>query len=416
LTEYVPLEDPVPTTVMCELSTTTAMTVPVIPVEVTVAPAWKPDPVRVNWNVLLARAQAGDTVDGLVIAGTDCGFTVRTKFCVTPGPDIFVAVRVIGKLPEIVGVPASVALPFPLSVNVTPFGSAPVSVKAGLGNPAAEIVKDIASLIGAVSLAAVANTGVEGAAATSRVNVCETELAAFWAPMVNMSVSPVNGGVPLSVAVPLWLSVNVAHNGIPVWAKEMGELPDVVMVKGVIGIPGTMVSLLALVMAGAWSTVTVKLWSAWAPPLAAFEALMAKVNEWPIAEDGALKYSAPFPPPLSTNIAHEGQPDPVSDSAGEGEPEALTANELGTPATIVSEKTPPAKAGGAAGEGSKFGSDTTKSTLVFVPVFVFVAVAVSCCCGDGVVVESQGATPSLPLTSNWFLLESQTSTCVTLTV
>jgi hypothetical protein len=33
------------------------------------------------------------------------------------------------------GVPASVAVPFLLSVNVTPPGSAPVSLRVGIGNP-----------------------------------------------------------------------------------------------------------------------------------------------------------------------------------------------------------------------------------------------------------------------------------------
>ena len=33
------------------------------------------------------------------------------------------------------GVPVSAAVPSPLSTNVTPVGSAPVSLKAGVGNP-----------------------------------------------------------------------------------------------------------------------------------------------------------------------------------------------------------------------------------------------------------------------------------------
>lgn len=47
------------------------------------------------------------------------------------------AVNVIGKeLPApVVGMPASLPLPFPLSVKVTPPGSAPASVKDGTGKP-----------------------------------------------------------------------------------------------------------------------------------------------------------------------------------------------------------------------------------------------------------------------------------------
>jgi len=39
------------------------------------------------------------------------------------------------------GVPLSVAVPFPLSLNVTPLGSAPTSLSAGVGLPVAVTVK-----------------------------------------------------------------------------------------------------------------------------------------------------------------------------------------------------------------------------------------------------------------------------------
>ena len=38
-------------------------------------------------------------------------------------------------------VPLSVAVPLPLSVNVTPLGRAPLSVSAGVGKPVAVTVK-----------------------------------------------------------------------------------------------------------------------------------------------------------------------------------------------------------------------------------------------------------------------------------
>ena len=39
------------------------------------------------------------------------------------------------------GVPLNVAVPFPLLTNVTPLGSAPVSVRDGVGDPVAVTVK-----------------------------------------------------------------------------------------------------------------------------------------------------------------------------------------------------------------------------------------------------------------------------------
>jgi hypothetical protein len=55
------------------------------------------------------------------------------KLWVALGLIALAAVIVIGKLPPLVGVPARVAVPVPLSTNVTPLGSDPVSVIAGAG-------------------------------------------------------------------------------------------------------------------------------------------------------------------------------------------------------------------------------------------------------------------------------------------
>ena len=54
------------------------------------------------------------------------------------------AVKVRGYVPGVVpeaGVPLSVPVPFPLSLNVTPLGSAPVSLSEGVGLPVAVTVK-----------------------------------------------------------------------------------------------------------------------------------------------------------------------------------------------------------------------------------------------------------------------------------
>ena len=61
--------------------------------------------------------------------------TVSVKLWLVAGAAPLFAVMVIGKVPPTVGVPASVAVPLPLSWNVTPAGSAPVSVSAGVGKP-----------------------------------------------------------------------------------------------------------------------------------------------------------------------------------------------------------------------------------------------------------------------------------------
>ncbi len=69
--------------------------------------------------------------------------TVRVKDWVAAGLPPFVAVIVNGYVPPVpaAGVPASVAVPSQLSVNVTPDGSAPVSDKAALGTPVDLTVK-----------------------------------------------------------------------------------------------------------------------------------------------------------------------------------------------------------------------------------------------------------------------------------
>jgi hypothetical protein len=46
----------------------------------------------------------------------------------------------IPPLPD-AGVPLSVAVPFPLAMNVTPLGSAPVAVRAGVGQPVVVTVR-----------------------------------------------------------------------------------------------------------------------------------------------------------------------------------------------------------------------------------------------------------------------------------
>src|SRR6476619_3250688 len=67
-------------------------------------------------------------------------FTVRTNDWVAV-PAELVAVNVSGNVPPApVGMPPMLAVPFWLSVNVRPAGSAPASVIAGIGEPLATTV------------------------------------------------------------------------------------------------------------------------------------------------------------------------------------------------------------------------------------------------------------------------------------
>ena len=63
--------------------------------------------------------------------------TVRVKDCVAFGLTPLSAVIVIGYVPPVpaAGVPASEAVPFPLSVKVTPEGNGPLSESPGVGLP-----------------------------------------------------------------------------------------------------------------------------------------------------------------------------------------------------------------------------------------------------------------------------------------
>ena len=99
---------------------------------------WKVDPASSELNVKVAVVKfvgfAG-AVKIVVLGGVVSGTTVKAKLCVASGKTPFEAVIAIGYVPAVAetGVPESVAVPLPLSVKVTPEGSAPVSVMADSG-------------------------------------------------------------------------------------------------------------------------------------------------------------------------------------------------------------------------------------------------------------------------------------------
>lgn len=81
------------------------------------------------------------------------------------------------------GVPASVAVPFPLSVKVTPLGNvAPVSLNAGAGSPEVVTVNEPCAPMPKVALLALVICGAES---TTNVKDCVAfGVVPFWAVIV----------------------------------------------------------------------------------------------------------------------------------------------------------------------------------------------------------------------------------------
>jgi len=72
----------------------------------------------------------------LALVNAGAWFTVKVNVCGVVAT-VFIALIVIAYVPPVPapGVPLNVAVPFPLSRNVTPVGSAPVSLSEGVGTP-----------------------------------------------------------------------------------------------------------------------------------------------------------------------------------------------------------------------------------------------------------------------------------------
>jgi len=160
-------------------------------------------------------------------------------------------VKVIGYEPIVpaAGVPLSVAVPFALSLKVTPAGSAPVPIRDGTGNPVVVTVKvPAAPTAKAVLLALV----IAGASLIMSVKFCVALPKLLVAVTAIVYVLPVPAtGVPLNVAVRLWLSTNVTPLGsAPVSVKTAVGKPTVVTVK-LPAVPTVNVVLFELEMAGA---------------------------------------------------------------------------------------------------------------------------------------------------------------------
>jgi hypothetical protein len=210
----------------------------------------------VNTENVPATPTANDVLLALVIAGA--WSTVSVKACVAGVPTPLLAVKVSGYVPPVpaAGVPINVAVPFALATNVTPLGSTPASVMDGAGAPVVVTVKVPAPPTVNVVLLALVIVGAVCAAFTVKVKVW---VAAVPTPLLAVKVSGYvpevpDAGVPLSVAVPFALEVNVTPLGsVPVFVTEGIGVPVVVTVK-VPFVPTENVVLLALVMLGAVET------------------------------------------------------------------------------------------------------------------------------------------------------------------
>ena len=222
-------------------------------------------PVSDNWQrgypvVLTVYVAAWPTVKVVpleLVIWHAAALTVRVKFWVASGLTPFVAVIVNGYGPPVVGVAASVAVPSPLSVNVTPVGSVPFSDKVAVGTPVEVTVKVPAwPTVKAVPRRLV----ILGAWLTVRVKAwVASGLTPFVAVIVN-GYGPLEpgAGVPARVAVPSLLSVNVTPVGsVPVSDKAAVGTPVEVTVK-VPAWPAVKVVPAGLVIPGAWLTVRVK--------------------------------------------------------------------------------------------------------------------------------------------------------------
>ena len=252
--------------------------------------------------------------------------TVRVKDWVASEPTPLLAVMVSGKLPGAEAVPERVAVPSPLSVNVTPAGSEPDSLIEAVGLPVEVTVKVPADPVVKVVLAPLV---MAGAASTVRVkDWVASEPTPLLAVMV-IGNEPLDVGVPASVAVPSPLSTRVTPAGSePVSVMAAVGSPVEVTVK-VPADPVVKVVLAPLVMAGAASTVSVNDWVASEPtPLLA----VMVIGKLPGAE--AVPESVAVPSPLSVNVTPAGS-EPVSVMAAVGSPVEVTVKVPADPVVKV---------------------------------------------------------------------------------
>jgi len=225
------------------------------------------------------------------------------------------------------GVPLSVAVPFPLSVKVTPLGSAPVSARDGIGVPVAVTVNvPRVPTVNVVLLALVITGAVFTVSMKLWLTGEPTPLVAVNV-MVDVPLVP-DAGVPLSVPVPFPLSVKVTPLGSVPDSLSVGLGNPVVVTVKLPGAPTVKVALFALVMAGAWSTVSVKLCTAFGTAPFAAVIMMGYVPPVPAA-------GVPLSRPLVELRVTPVGSGPVSLNVGAGKPVAVTLNDPAVPTVNV---------------------------------------------------------------------------------
>jgi hypothetical protein len=190
----------------------------------------------------------------LVIAGA--WFTVSVKLWLAGLPTPLLAVKVSTYVPPLpaAGIPLSVAVPFPLSLNVTPLGNVPVSVSVGVGAPVVVTVKlpDVLPTVNVVLFALVI-AGAICAVLTVKVKLW---LAGLPTPLLAVKANPYvpplpAAGVPLSVAVPFPLFTKVTPPGSAPVSVSVGAGVPVVVTAKLPAVPTVNVAMFALVIAGA---------------------------------------------------------------------------------------------------------------------------------------------------------------------
>jgi hypothetical protein len=174
--------------------------------------------------------------------------------CVALGTTPLLAVIVSEYDPPVpaAGVPLSVAVPLPWSMNVTPAGNTPASViGATVGNPVVVTVNVPALPTAKVVVLALV---IAGAWPTVSVKTC---VAFGSTPLLAVIVSKYEPplaapGVPLRVAVPLPLSVKVTPVGSAPFSVTVPTTGDPLIVTvNVPALPTVNVAVLPLVIAGA---------------------------------------------------------------------------------------------------------------------------------------------------------------------
>ena len=247
--------------------------------------------------------------------------TVRVKGWVASGLTPFVAVIVNGYVPPVfaAGVPASVAVPSPLSVNVTPDGSVSGAGKVHVGYPVVVTVKVPAW---PTAKAAESVLVIWHAWSTVRVKLwVASGMTSFVALIVNWYVPPVfAAGVPASVAVPFLLSVNVTPDGSVSGGGKMHVGYPVVVTVKVPAWPTAKVATAVLVIWHTWSTVRVKLWIP--AGLAPFVAVIVIGYVPPVFAAGVPEIVA-VPSPLSVHVSPAGSA-PTTDNWHGGDPVTVT--------------------------------------------------------------------------------------------